>query len=301
MKRKLNILDIINDRIVLLDGAMGSQLINAGIPAGVPSENWNVTNPKVITKIHKEYYDAGSDAVLTNTFGGSRVKLNSFKQGDKVEQFNRKAVELARSVCPEDCFIGGDIGPTGRFLPPVGDATTELFFENFFEQAKILAENDVDFFFIETMVDLEEAIVAIQATRRAAENIPIITSMTFQKTKRGFFTIMGNSIEQCVSSLIATGVDALGANCTINSNEMIELISQMREKTLLPICAKPNAGKPDLQNGEVIYPATPEEFAYDIMKTIEVGGRIVGGCCGTNPTYIKLISEKLKGLGFEAP
>lgn len=273
---------------------MGSELIAAGLPAGTPSESWNVTAPDKVKQIHKNYFDAGSDAVFTNTFGGTRIKLAALQHGDKVEEYNAKAVEIARSVCPDDCFVGGDIGPTGKFLPPVGKATIDDFSENFVEQAKILAENGVDFFFIETMMDIKEAEAAVLAARKVG-NIAIFASITYQKTKRGYFTVMGNSIEQCVTILEKTGADVIGANCTIGSDDMIELIIQLRDATKLPICAKPNAGMPELRNGETIYPTNSEDFAQDIVQIVNAKANVVGGCCGTDPQYIRKIAEVLKG------
>lgn len=273
---------------------MGSELIAVGLPAGTPPESWNVIAPKKVQQIHKNYFAAGSDAVFTNTFGGTRIKLAALHHGDKVEEYNAQAVEIARSVCPDDCFVGGDIGPTGKFLPPVGKATIDDFSENFLEQAKILAENGVDFFFIETMMDIKEAEAAVLAARKVA-NIPIFASITYQKTKRGYFTIMGNSIEQCVTILEKAGSDVIGANCTIGSDEMIELIIQLRDATKLPISAKPNAGKPELRNGETVYPTIPEDFARDILQIVDAKANVVGGCCGTNPQYIRKIAEVLKG------
>jgi len=291
---KKSILDLIKEQVVLLDGAMGSELIAAGLPAGAPSESWNVTAPEKVKQIHKNYFEAGSNAVFTNTFGGTRVKLEAQHHGDKVEEYNAKAVEIVHSVCPDDCFVGGDIGPTGKFLPPVGKATIDDFSENFLEQAKILAENGVDFFFIETMMDIKEAEAAVLAARRVA-NIPIFASITYQKTKRGYFTVMGNSIDQCVTILEKAGADVIGANCTIGSDDMIELIIQLRDATKLPISAKPNAGMPELRKGETVYPTIPEDFAQDIAQIVNAKANVVGGCCGTDPRYIRKIAELLKG------
>ncbi|HUT81047.1 MAG TPA: homocysteine S-methyltransferase family protein [Candidatus Bathyarchaeia archaeon] len=293
MKTKPSILDLLKNRVVVLDGAMGSMLIDEGLPAGLPPENWNVERPEIIQKIQKSYYDAGSDAVLTNTFGGTRIKLAALKHVDKVEEYNSAAVENARNVCPEGRLIAGDIGPCGIFLPPVGNATEDSLLENFLEQAKILAENNVDFFFIETMMDLREAEIAVQATRKIS-NLPIIASITYQKTKRGFFTVMGNTVADCVSRLTSAGANSIGANCTITSEEMVELVPYLKEATSLPISVKPNAGKPELKEGKTYYPTTAENFALNIQQMIQEKVSIVGGCCGTSPIFIKKIVEKIK-------
>lgn len=293
MKKKPSILELIKKRVVILDGAMGSMLIAQGLQPGTPSENWNLSNPLKIKEIQKSYFDSGSDAVLTNTFGGTRIKLEAHKQGNRCEEYNKKAVEIAREICPEDCYVAGDIGPTGVFLPPVGKATIELFKENYLEQAKILANEGVDFFFVETMVDIKEAETAVKAIKKVS-NLPIMASMTYQKTKKDYFTIMGNDVKSCVQSLVKSGADVIGANCTITSSEIIDLVPILRELTDKPISIKPNAGKPQLKEEKIVYPVTPDEFAQDIKKIVEYKARVIGGCCGTNPLFIERIARIFK-------
>ncbi len=273
---------------------MGSRLIDLGLQPGTPPESWNITQPEKIKQIHLEYFSAGSDIVLTNTFGGSRLKLEAHGHGDKVKEYNTRAVELAKEICPPKGYIAGDIGPSGKFLPPVGSITEQELIESFIEQTTILAEADVDLFFIETMVDLKEAEIAVKAAKRVS-NIPIFASITYKKTKRGFFTIMGNSIEQCSEVLKEAGADAIGANCTISSEEMVDLIPLIANSTDLPIIAKPNAGQPQLIEGKTIYLSKPAEFTRDIQQMIKNGATIVGGCCGSNPKFIKEITNQIRG------
>jgi len=272
---------------------MGSRLIDLGLQPGTPPESWNITHPESIKQIHLEYFSAGSDILLTNTFGGSRLKLEAHGHGDKVKEYNTRAVEIAKEICPPNGYIAGDIGPSGKFLPPVGSITEQELIENFTEQATILAEANVDLFFIETMVDLKEAEIAVHAAKKAAD-IPVFASMTYKKTKRGFFTIMGNSIEQCSEMLEKAGADAIGANCTISSEEMVDLIPLIANITNLPIIAKPNAGQPQLVDGKTIYLSKPIEFSQDIQQMIKNGATIVGGCCGSNPKFISEISKQIK-------
>ncbi len=267
--------------------------MDQGLPPGTPPEMWNVSNPEKVQRVHKGYFDAGSDVVLTNTFGGSGLKLMAYKHGSSIEDYNKKAVEIARQVCPEEGYIAGDIGPSGFFLPPVGNGTIEEFEENFIEQAEILVEAGVDLFFIETMVDLKEAEAAVKAVKEVSK-VPIFTSISYQKTKRGYFTIMGNSVEECTTSLQDLGADAIGANCTISSDEMVDLISEIKQYTSLPVIAKPNAGKPELIKGKTVYQATPDDFAKDIKQMVKNGARIVGGCCGTNSEFIEKIDQLIK-------
>ena len=272
---------------------MGSRLIDLDLQPGTPPESWNLTHPEEIKQIHLEYFNAGSDIILTNTFGGSRLKLEAHGYGEKVEEYNTRAVEIAKEICPPNGYIAGDIGPSGKFLPPVGSITEQELTDNFTEQTTILAEADVDLFFIETMVDLKEAEIAVKAAK-SVSNSPIFASMTYKKTKRGFFTIMGNSIEHCSEVLIEAGADAIGANCTISSEDMINLIPLIANSTDLPIIAKPNAGQPQLVEGKTIYLSKPAEFAHDIQQIVINGATIVGGCCGSNPKFINEISNQIK-------
>jgi 5-methyltetrahydrofolate--homocysteine methyltransferase len=189
--------------------------------------------------------------------------------------------------------VAGDIGPSGSFLPPVGDVTIIDLESNYLEQAKILADAGVDLFFIETMVDLKEAQAAVKAAKQVS-NLPVFVSMTYKKTKRGFFTIMGNSVGQCIDSLQKLGVDAIGANCTIGSDDMIDLVQEVNSLTELPIIAKPNAGLPQLINGKTVYPTSSKDFAKDISRIVKSNARIVGGCCGTDPEYIEKIVKRIK-------
>ncbi|NHK31312.1 MAG: hypothetical protein FK730_08165 [Asgard group archaeon] len=288
-----SIQQLIQERVIVLDGAMGSLLMAKGLPPGNPPEIWNASKPERVQEIHQGYFKAGSDAVLTNTFGGSRLKLEAHNYGDKTQEYNQKAVELAKAVCPDGCFVAGDIGPSGKFLPPLGDVTIDDFHNNFLEQASILAKAGVDFFFIETMVDLLEAEAAVKAAKKVS-NVPIFASITFQNTKRGYFTIMGNSVDQCCEVLDKAGASVIGANCTIGSDEMIDIVPLLKAGTKKPISVKPNAGKPNLVKGETVYPTKPEDFARDLTQMIFHGARIVGGCCGTNPEFIKVITKQLK-------
>lgn len=272
---------------------MGSLLLSAGLSSGEPPERWNVTRPEKVREIHQAYFSAGSDIVLTNTFGATRAKLSRKKEEQNVEEYNTHAVEIARSVCPEAAYVAGDIGPTGDFLPPVGNATVEKFQTNFREQARILSDAGVDLFFIETMCDIREAEAAVKAAK-SVSSIPVFVSMTYKKTKRGFFTIMGDSVETCIKRLEPLKVNAIGANCTVESSEMVELIPSLNQFTDLPIIAKPNAGTPRLRHGETVYTATPEDFAKDIKRMVVEGASIVGGCCGTDPKYLEKIAATLR-------
>jgi 5-methyltetrahydrofolate--homocysteine methyltransferase len=288
------VLDLVKERVVLLDGGMGTELIKNGFPQGESPESWNVEKPEIIKKIHLSYYDAGSDVVLTNSFGGSKIKLASHGLEDKCHELNYAAAQLASAVKPEGKFAAGSLGPTGKFLKPHGEYTEEEFEEAYAVQAKALAEGGVDFLLIETQYDLKEALCALRGARKSS-SLPVFVTMTFNRNPKGYFTIMGNSVAQCVEELEAQKVPAIGTNCTLNSADMVDLLEIMREATPLPLIAQANAGQPSLSaDGKVTYSQEVDDYVKYIPQMIKNGASIIGGCCGTDPDYIKRISEIIK-------
>ena len=286
-----NFLDVVGEKIILLDGGMGTELIRHGFPQGECPELWNYEKPEIIRSIHKSYYDAGSDVVLTNSFGGSKIKLKSYDLEQKCYELNLAAAKLANEARPQDKFVGGSIGPIGKFLKPQGEFSEEDFVEAYEDQAKGLADGGVDFLLVETQYDLKEALCALKAARKMT-SLPVFVTMTFNKYPRGFFTIMGNSSSQCVEILTDAEVPIIGANCNLTSEEMADLIKVMRSMTPLPLIAQANAGKASLSDGgEVVYSQSLEDYVSYIPQIIENGVNIVGGCCGTDPDYIKRMSE----------
>ena len=194
------------------------------------------------------YFEAGSDAVLTNSFGGSRIKLAGHGDEKRAALLNKEAARLVRRIVPEGAFVGGSMGPTGKFLKPQGEYTEKEFEEAYAEQAEALTEGGVDFLHIETQYDLREALAALHGARKASP-LPVFITLTFNNLRRGFFTLMGNGLRQFVDSMESEGVPILGANCTVNSEEMVGLIRDLRSMTQLPIIAKANAGKPRSRSG----------------------------------------------------
>jgi 5-methyltetrahydrofolate--homocysteine methyltransferase len=291
---KKSILDLAEERVVLFDGGMGSSLISLGLPEGECPESWNLTHSEVIKDIHRKYLEAGADVIQTNTFGASRLRLTSFGYENKVEDVNARAVEIAKKVCPEDKFVAGDIGPCGGFLEPMGKFSVKEFKGSFLEQAQALAppKGGVDFFSIETMCDLREALAAIKAIKMVS-NLPIFVSMTFDKKPKGYFTLIGNTISECATELQKAGADVIGANCTLGSAEMIGLAEELRKSTDLPIIIQPNAGKPELICRKLVYQQDSESFAEDIRRIVKAGANFVGGCCGTTPEFIREIHKRL--------
>lgn len=289
-----SILDLIKERVILLDGGMGTELIRHGFAQGTCPESWNVDKPEVVKEIHQSYFDAGSDVVLTNSFGGSKIKLASHGLEERCYELNLAAAKIANGIKPEGKFVAGSMGPTGKFLKPQGEFTEEEFEDAYAEQAKGLADGKVDFLLIETQYDLKEAICALKAAKKSSP-LPVFVTMTFNHYPRGFFTIMGNSVSQCVEELEKNDAPVLGSNCTLNSEEMVDLIKIMRETTSLPLIAQANAGKPSLSaEGEVSYSQSLEDYVHFIPQIIKNGANLVGGCCGTNPDYIRRMSRIIK-------
>lgn len=293
-KMTLTIFDLIQERPVLLDGGMGTELIKSGFPQGACPESWNVEKPEVVKKIHKSYFDAGSDVVLTNSFGGNAIKLASHGLEKRCYELNRSAALIANEVKPAGRFVAGSMGPTGKFLKPHGEFTEEQFEAAYAEQARGLEDGKADFLLVETQYDLKEALCALRGAKRTSA-LPVFVTITFNRHPRGFFTLMGNSVSQCVEELEKHKVPAVGTNCTLNSAEMVELVKIIRENTSLPIIAQANAGKPSLsEEGEVSYSQGLDDYIRYIPQMIENGAGLIGGCCGTNSEYIRKMAEIVK-------
>jgi 5-methyltetrahydrofolate--homocysteine methyltransferase len=279
----------------LFDGAMGSLLIARGLKAGEAPERWNLERPEVIRDVHRAYFEVGASVVLTNTFGGNGAKLAACGLRDRVREINGTAVEIALEACPPGGLVAGDVGPTGKFRKPMGELTSHDFEEIFEEQIGALAGAGASLILVETMYDLEEILAALRAARRAAPGLPVIGSMTFKKTRRGFFTIMGDDAGDSMRRLQDAGADAVGANCTLGTEDMLELTPVLRAATTLPLLTEPNAGMPALRNGKTVYDQTPEAFASDALRLFAAGASFVGGCCGTTPEHIRQLSLRMGG------
>jgi 5-methyltetrahydrofolate--homocysteine methyltransferase len=278
-----------DSKIVLFDGGMGTELIKRGLEPGKVPDLLNIENPETIIEIHKSYYDAGSDMCQTNTFGSTPLNLRRYNIEEKIEDIIRCALENIQKANSSGGLIVGDIGPTGEFRPPVGDASSEEWHSSFKMQAKLL-EKGVNLYHVETISDLEEILTAIRAIKEVSSK-PIIASLTYKKTKRGYFTIMGDSLEKCIKALESENVDVIGANCTIGSGDMLDLVKQAIDVTNVPISAKPNAGQPRVEGLQTFYDQPIKDFVKDIQEMINLGVKIVGGCCGTSPQTINEIRK----------
>ena len=289
-----NILELVRARTVLLDGAMGTELMARGLPQGVCPELWNAERPEVVKGIHRDYFAAGADVVSTNSFGGSRTKLAAHGFEPRVSELNRAAARLAREAAPAGKYVAGSMGPTGKFLRPQGEFSEAQFEAVFAEQAEALSEGGADVLLIETQYDLREALCALRGARRASA-LPVFVTMTFNAFPRGYFTLMGDSVARCLQALEKDGAKAVGANCTLNSEAMAGLVKAMRPETRLPLIAQANAGQPVLgRDGGVTYSQGLEDYLRFVPDIIRAGANLIGGCCGTSPSFIKAMAESLE-------
>jgi 5-methyltetrahydrofolate--homocysteine methyltransferase len=285
------------DRLVF-DGGYGTMLFAAGLLNGACPELWNDTHADVVRNIHRGYFEAGSEIVETNTFGGSRLKLNEYSLGDRTGELNAKGAELARSVAPRGGFVAGSIGPTSR-LPaeyePLGDTTDEEYFETFKEQAVALAEGGVDLFAVETMMFPQEAVAAIRACKAVAD-LPVMATMFFQyeELHDRDRTMWGESPAEVARNLLGAGADVVGMNCGRGPDRAIVIIREMRAVTEAPLVAYPNAGLPVTTGDSVTYELGPEAMARDYPALLDAGCNIVGACCGSNPDHIRLIADVVR-------
>ncbi len=284
--------------LLVFDGGYGTALFAAGLANGACPELWNDTHPEVVRGIHGGYFDAGSDVVETNTFGGSRLKLNEYRLGDRTRELNIKGAKLARSVCPPGRFVAGSIGPTSR-LPveyePLGDTSDEEYVQTFREQAAALAEGGVDIFAVETMMFPQEAIAAITASKAAAD-LPVMATMFFQYEEMHDRdrTMWGESPAEVALNLVGAGADIVGMNCGRGPDRAVVIIREMRAVTQAPLIAYPNAGLPITKGDQTTYELGPEAMAKDYPALLDAGCNIVGACCGSGPDHIRLIAEVVR-------
>jgi methionine synthase I (cobalamin-dependent) len=284
----------------LLDGAMGTQLIARGVEPGRCSDWLNVELPDMVLEVHRAYLAAGSDAVITNTFGANRYVLQRHDCADKAFEINKAGAEVARKAAGEDRYVLGDIGPTGGFLEPLGTLRPEEVSEAFIDQVSGLAAGGVDGLIVETMTALDELEIAVNAARSAGHGLPVLASMSFDKGGAGFRTMMGVDIPTAVAKMVSLGVDGVGFNCgTATLDEYLELARTYVSETLAAgegtlVFAEPNAGKPELADGAAVYRVTPDQYAAACVKIQEAGISIIGGCCGTTPEHLRAVAQALR-------
>lgn len=289
---------------VILDGAMGTGLMKAGMPVDACTEAWAIEHPEVVAHIQKEYIAAGAKILYAPTFGANRIKLAEYGLENQMEVFNealvaltKKAVEEATGGTENKVYIAGDMTMTGQIPYPVGDVPFETFVETYKEQALVLAAAGVDLFVVETMMSLQECRAAVLAIREVSD-LPIMATLTYNEDGR---TLYGTPPEVAINVLQSLGVDAIGVNCSTGPEGMIPIVEKMAEYATVPLIAKPNAGLPELDGMETVYRMTPEEFAGTGKKLISAGASMVGGCCGTTPAHVKALAEAVKGMELHKP
>ena len=276
------------------DGAMGTMLQDAGLLPGACPELWDIERPDAVAAVIRAYVDAGAEMVETNSFGGSPQKLGAYDLAPRCAEVNRRAAEIACQAAGPEVLVLGSMGPTGRLLRPLGDLAEADASDGFRTQADALAQGGADALCVETMTDLQEAVLAVRAA--VITGLPVMATMTFEKTRRGFYTIMGVPVARAAAGLEEAGACVVGANCGAGPDTMVELVAAWRAVTTLPILVQPNAGIPQLQEGRVHYPEGPESFAAYLPRLVEAGASLVGGCCGTTPEHIRVLVQRAREL-----
>ncbi len=301
---KNDYLEFVGSRVALYDGGMGTMLFQEGLVDGESPEPWNWERPEVVNNVYRAYYQAGADVVQTNTFGGTTIKLSERDLQDRTYDANYLAAKALSGLCPEGRFAAGDVGPTGKFLKPMGEFDLEEFDAAFEAQMHGLVDGGVDLISIETMYSLDETVSALRAAKKVS-GLPVSVCMTFNQNPRGFFTLMGETVPHCIKMLEENGADIVGSNCTHGTPVFKELIVLLRDCTDLPIIVQPNRGNPVLERGEMSYKQTVQEYVEDIRDIADLGVSIIGGCCGTTPEFTSGMREVLgvrpvAGAGGEA-
>lgn len=297
---RVNLKERIKRGLLLLDGATGTQLIALGIEPGKCNDYLNIESPDIISDIHRAYLKAGSDAVLTNTFGANKCALARHGLAEQAARINEAGAQIARQAAGQDNYVLGDIGPAGDFLEPLGNLKPDELRDALSEQAKALLDGGVDGFIIETMTALDEVTIAVEAVKSAGGGLPVLASMSFDEAGDSFKTMMGVSVEAAVSRIVSLGADAAGFNCgTLSLDEYAELaeelVSSLRATSGETIAfAEPNAGKPELVDGRAVYRVSPEDFATAAKKIHSAGVGIIGGCCGTGHEHIKTLAATFR-------
>jgi len=295
MKKPL--LEAIREKTLLGDGAMGTQLQQAGLEPGGCGEAWNTEHPDRVLAIQKKYVEAGSDCLITNTFGGSRIMLERHAQDSDVKAINKAGALIAREAFGgKDGYVLGDIGPFGGLLEPYGEVTEKSVREAFAEQAMALVSGGVDAIIIETQTSLEELGIGLEAARDAGAPC-VIGSMAYDVTFDGeeIRTMMGIGPEDAAEFMVENGADVIALNCGsgVDVSWAARAVERYRRITDLPTMAQPNAGLPELIDMEVVYRQTPEEMTGELSALLNAGASIVGGCCGSSPAHLRLFRKLL--------
>ncbi len=289
---KISFLDRLKDRrTILSDGGFGTMCIAKGMQPGECPDILNLTKKEWMSEFAGLYNDAGAEILHAFTFGATSLKLSDYGEEQRMEEINKRAVEIMKDAAGENTYVSASIGPTGKMLKPYGDSEPEELYNSYSEQAQVLLDAGVDLLSIETMIDLQEALLAVQAIRDISREIPVMATMTFDETPRGFYTIMGSPIENVVDGLRNAGATVVGSNCGNGLEKMIKIAADFRKNTDLPILIQSNAGLPETKDGELYYPEAPSFFEDKAVELLNMGIKVVGGCCGTTPEHIRTMKE----------
>ena len=292
---KQELQDLFQKGPIILDGATGSNLMAKGMPMGVCPEDWIYHHKEAIVSLQKAYVEAGTQILYAPTFTANRIKLAEYDMEDRLEELNRAMVRYSREAAGDRAFVAGDLTMTGRQLYPVGDLMFEDLVDVYKEQVRAILKEGVDLFVIETMMSLQECRAALLAVKETCD-LPVMISLTYNEDGR---TLYGTSPEIAMVVLEHMGADIVGVNCSTGPLAMIPLVKAMLPYADVPIMVKPNAGMPELENGETVYKMTPEEFADACEQLVDAGASVVGGCCGTRPDHIKALADRMRGKKVE--
>lgn len=292
---KQELQDLFQKGPIILDGATGSNLMAKGMPMGVCPEDWIYHHKDAIVSLQKAYVEAGTQILYAPTFTANRIKLAEYGMEDRLEELNRAMVRYSREAAGDRAFVAGDLTMTGRQLYPVGDLMFEDLVDVYKEQVRAILKEGVDLFVIETMMSLQECRAALLAVKETCD-LPVMISLTYNEDGR---TLYGTSPEIAMVVLEHMGADIVGVNCSTGPLAMIPLVKAMLPYADIPIMVKPNAGMPELENGETVYKMTPEEFADACEQLVDAGASVVGGCCGTRPDHIKALADRMRGKKVE--
>lgn len=283
-------------KVLVSDGAWGTYLHLKGLKDGECPESWNLNRPEAVLEIARSYVEAGADLILTNSFGGSPLKLEGFGLEKQAYELNRSAAEISRKAAGERVLVLGSIGPTGKMVI-MGEATPQEVYTGFMEQARGLMDGGADGIVIETMSDPEEAGLAIEAVKKAA-SLDVACTFTFSKNQDGVYrTMMGTDVPSYLEMARSAGADIIGANCGNGTAGMIEIVRELRQlDPEIPVLVHANAGLPVYRDGKTLFPESPEEMASQMEELIRAGANIIGGCCGTTPEHIRQIVQIRNGL-----
>lgn len=291
-----NLLESLRSRVLVCDGAMGTQLMKRGMRPGECGMLWNIDRPDDVAHVHREYFKAGCQLITTNSFGGSRVALDQHGMAGRVAELNLASARLVRQVVGQDAWVLGDVGPFGGFLEPVGDVTEAQLGEIFREQIAALIEGGADAILVETMSDPNEAAVAVR-TAKQLSSIPVIATFAFQKAGGEFRTMMGSAVADVVNASIQAGADIVGANCgtSLNLDDYVTLAEALVTAAgRVPVIVQPNAGSPKMMGADAVYDALPEGMAQLALRLRKAGVRVIGGCCGTTPAHLEAMARALR-------